>query len=47
MIKRTIYLSLAATSVALAQSPLAPTNAPTAPKTISIQEMLVVGHSAA
>jgi hypothetical protein len=45
MIKRTICLSLAAASVTLAQSPVAPTNAPTAAKTISIQEMLVIGHS--
>ena len=45
MIKSTLCLSLATVSIALAQSPVAPTNAPTAPKTISIQEMLVIGHS--
>ncbi len=45
MIKRTLCLSLVTASVALAQSPVAPTNAPAGPKTISIQEMLVIGHS--
>ncbi len=44
MIKTTLCLSLAAASIALAQSPI-PTNAPAAPKTISIQEMLVIGQS--
>ena len=45
MIKRTFCLSMVTASVALAQAPVALTNAPTAPKTISIQEMLVIGHS--
>lgn len=45
MIKKTLCLSMVTASVALAQSPMVATNAPTAPKTISIQEMLVIGHS--
>ena len=45
MIKRTLCLALITASVAMAELPVASTNAPTAPKTISIQEMLVIGHS--
>lgn len=53
MIKRTLFLTLTVASVAMAEQTVAPTNtavniptnAPTAPKTISIQEMLVIGHS--
>ncbi len=45
MLKKILCLSLTTASVALAQSPVVPTNAPTGPKTISIQEMLVIGHS--
>ena len=45
MIKRSICLSLAIATVALAETPVPQTNAPAAPKTISIQEMLVIGNS--
>ncbi|RKX46102.1 MAG: hypothetical protein DRP64_03725 [Verrucomicrobia bacterium] len=45
MIKRTLCLSLAAATVALAQTNAPTTNAPTGPKTISLQEMLVIGPS--
>jgi len=45
MMKITLCLSLAAASVALAQTNAPTTDAPTAPKTISIQEMLVIGNS--
>ena len=45
MMKRTLCLSLAAASVALAQTNAPSTNAPTGPKTISLQEMLVIGPS--
>jgi hypothetical protein len=45
MMTRTLFLCLATASVALAESPVVPTNASTASKTISIQEMLVIGHS--
>lgn len=44
MLKIFLCLSLAAATVALADTPV-PTNAPTGPKTISIQEMLVIGNS--
>ena len=44
MKKITLCLSLAAATLALAETP-ATTNAPTGPKTISIQEMLVAGSS--
>jgi hypothetical protein len=43
--KKPIYLCFAAASIALAETPVPQTNAPSAPKTISIQEMLVTGHS--
>lgn len=45
MIKRTLCLVMTVASVAMAEQTVAPTNAPTTPKTISIQEMLVIGHS--
>ncbi len=45
MMKRTLFLLLAAASVALAQTNAPPTNAPAGPETISIQEMLVIGPS--
>jgi len=45
MMKYPILIVLAAASVALAQTNTLSTNAPAAPKTISIQEMLVVGNS--
>jgi hypothetical protein len=45
MMKRTLCLSLAAASVVLAQTNAPTTNAPAASKTISIQEMLVIGNS--
>jgi len=45
MIKRSICLSLAIATMALAENPVPQTNAPAAPKTISIQEMLVIGNS--
>ena len=45
MIKKILCLSLTTASVALSQSPVVPPHAPTGPKTISIQEMLVIGHS--
>ena len=44
MLKMSLCLSLAAATLALAETPV-PTNAPTGPKTISIQEMLVIGNS--
>jgi hypothetical protein len=45
MMKTTLCVSLAIATVALAEKPVPQTNAPSAPKTISIQEMLVVGNS--
>jgi len=46
MTKRILCLTLAAASVAVAQTNNAPpTNAPAGPKTITIQEMLVIGSS--
>ena len=53
MTKKILFLSLAAASVAMAKQPPVPTNpvanastnAPTASPFISIQEMLVIGHS--
>lgn len=45
MIKTILCLSLTAASLAQAEQIAVPTNAPTAPKTISVQEMLVIGHS--
>ncbi len=45
MMKRTLCLSFAAASVALAQTNTPLPHAPAAPKTISIQEMLVIGNS--
>ncbi len=44
MLKISLCLSLAAATLALAETPV-PTNAPAGPKTISIQEMLVIGNS--
>ncbi len=44
MLKKSLYLSLATATLALAETPV-PTNAPTGPKTISLQEMLVIGNS--
>lgn len=45
MMKRSICISMAMASIALAETPVAPTNEPSAPTTISIQEMLVIGNS--
>jgi hypothetical protein len=46
MMKTTLCLGLTVASIALAETPVAETNAPAAaPKTISIQEMLVTGSS--
>ena len=45
MLKRSICLSLAVASVALAQTNALSTNAPSGSKSISIQEMLVIGNS--
>lgn len=45
MIKKVLCLSFATASIALAQTNAPSTNAVSSPKTISIQEMLVIGNS--